>query len=352
MQSDPTFEASAESLRERLQSSLGDRYAIEGLLGAGGTGTVFTAHDRKHDRKVALKVLRPELAESLGTERFLREIRFAARLSHPHLVPVYDSGEADGLLYYVMPVMEGESLRALLDREGPLGVEDAVRIGREIADGLAHAHESGIVHRDVKPGNILLSGGHALLSDFGIARAFEVAQDTHTGNVVVGTPGYMSPEQISAGVSVDERSDIYSLACVLFEMLTGRPPSPAGRSRPSTWASCRRQSRRRVMSGPRSPGAETRWLQWERRAVDGEGADALCSTRVSIRTPSSRRIPALNPRPFSRGAPRTSLRRQSSAPTPPRRCPGPRGLSSDVGTRSLGSVAGGPKPSTTRPRRI
>jgi len=187
--------------------------------------TVFRALDVKHGRTVAVKVLHPELSEALGPERFLREVRITAKLSHPHILPLLDSGASDGLLYYVMPFVEGESLRDRLVREGQLPVGDALRIAREVADALGNAHSLGIVHRDVKPENILLQGGHALVADFGIARAFDGAdhQLTNTG-IAIGTPLYMSPEQAHGEVTVDGRSDIYSLASVLFEMLTGEPP--------------------------------------------------------------------------------------------------------------------------------
>ncbi|MCK5447358.1 MAG: serine/threonine protein kinase, partial [Gemmatimonadetes bacterium] len=212
-------------LLERLKAALGDRYAVESEIGHGGMATVFLAEDLRHDRRVAIKVLHPELAASLGTDRFLREIKIAAGLEHPHILPLHDSGEADGLLYYVMPYVEGESLRERLEREGQLPIEQALSIADEVADGLAYAHEHGVVHRDIKPGNILLSAGHARIADFGVARAVGVASEgehTATG-LAVGTPKYMSPEQASAG-EVDGRSDIYSLGCVLWEMLAGEPP--------------------------------------------------------------------------------------------------------------------------------
>ncbi len=187
--------------------------------------TVYLARDLKHDRLVALKILRRELAAAIGVARFLREIQIAARLSHPHIVPLHDSGALDGLPYYLMPYIEGESLRAKLQREGPLPVADAVRLAREVAGALAYAHSHDVVHRDIKPENILLQDGHALVTDFGIARAINAAGGpglTHTG-VTIGTPLYMSPEQI-AGDPVDGRSDVYSLGCVLYEMLAGSPP--------------------------------------------------------------------------------------------------------------------------------
>jgi serine/threonine-protein kinase len=216
----------APALADRLSAGLDGRYRITSPAGAGGMAVVFRAEDLKHGRPVAIKVLKPELASTLWSERFLREIQIASRLQHPHVLPLYDSGEAGGLLYYVMPFVSGESLRVRLSREGMLPVGDAVRLAREVADGLSHAHELGIVHRDVKPENILLSGGHALVCDFGIARALSLAAGTTPTEpgLAIGTPLYMSPEQSTGGEDLDPRSDIYSLGCLLFEMLAGEPP--------------------------------------------------------------------------------------------------------------------------------
>jgi serine/threonine-protein kinase len=212
---------------ERLTSALADRYVIERELGAGGMATVYLAHDVRHDRKVALKVLRPELAAILGGERFLAEIKTTANLQHPHILPLHDSGEADGLVYYVMPYVEGESLRDRLNREKQLPVEDAVRIAREVADALEYAHQQGIVHRDIKPENILLHGGHAMVADFGIALAASRSEGstrmTETG-MSLGTPHYMAPEQAMGEREITPKADIYALGCVLYEMLTGEPP--------------------------------------------------------------------------------------------------------------------------------
>jgi serine/threonine-protein kinase len=218
--------ASAAESAERLKAALADRYVIKGELGRGGMATVYLAEDLKHRRKVAVKVLNPDLSEALGAERFLREIEVAANLMHPHILPVFDSGEADGLLYSVMPLVQGGSLRDRLEQEGQLPIDEAVKITCEIADALAHAHEREVVHRDVKPANILLSGDHAVLADFGIAQAVAKADETRltkTG-VFVGTPAYMSPEQATGEQGLDGRSDQYALACVLYEMLAGGPP--------------------------------------------------------------------------------------------------------------------------------
>ncbi len=212
---------------ERLQAALGDRYRVERELGTGGMATVFLATDRKHERSVAIKLLRPELAAALGHERFLREIEIAAKLQHPHILPVYDSGEAGGLLYYVMPFVEGESLRDRLVRGGPLPASEAVRITREAVDALAYAHRQGIVHRDIKPANVLLSQGHAVIADFGIARAVSASAATSgltQAGMAVGTPSYMSPEQALGEANLDGRTDIYALGVMLYEMLRGNPP--------------------------------------------------------------------------------------------------------------------------------
>jgi len=209
-----------------LNAALADRYIIDRELGRGGMATVYLARDPKHERFLALKTLRPEVAVALGRERFLREIKLAASLQHPNILPVYDSGDAGGTLYYVMPFVEGESLRDRLDREPQLPLEDALQIAREVADALSYAHGRDVVHRDIKPENIMMSGGHAIVADFGIARAISAAGGeklTETG-LAIGTPAYMSPEQSSGMGQVDRRSDIYSLACVLYETLAGQPP--------------------------------------------------------------------------------------------------------------------------------
>ena len=213
-------------LSDRLSRALTGRYAIQRELGVGGMGTVFLAEDLKHHRQVAIKVLHADLSAALGAERFLREIELAARLHHSHVLPLYDSGAADGLLYYVMPFAEGGSLRQRLARDKQLSVPDALCLAREVADALDHVHLHGVVHRDIKPENILIQGGHAMVADFGIARALEAAGGerlTATG-LAIGTPAYMSPEQASGGGDLDARSDLYSLGCLLYEMLAGQPP--------------------------------------------------------------------------------------------------------------------------------
>ena len=229
-----TFRATPSSPRDltagdtlaRIQRDLSECYVIERELGRGGMATVYLAHDVKHDRRVAVKVLLPDLAVALGPERFRREIQIVSRLSHPHILPVYDSGETNGSLYYVMPFIEGQSLRELLNREQQLSVDDAVRITCQVASALDYAHRQGLVHRDIKPENILLEDGQAIVADFGIARAIAASNEerlTQTG-VTLGTPTYMSPEQAVAERNIDGRSDQYSLACVLYEMLAGTPP--------------------------------------------------------------------------------------------------------------------------------
>ena len=216
----------SDQVLAQLQAALGASYTIVRELGAGGMATVYLARDRKHDRDVAVKVLKPELAAVLGAERFVVEIRTTAALQHPHILPLFDSGEAGGFLYYVMPFIEGETLRAKLDRETQFGVEEAVRITREVADALDYAHRHGVIHRDIKPENILLHDGRPMVADFGIALAVSAAAGgrmTETG-LSLGTPHYMSPEQATAEKEITARADIYSLGSMLYEMLTGNPP--------------------------------------------------------------------------------------------------------------------------------
>ncbi len=211
---------------DRLKAALTDRYTIERELGRGGMATVYLAEDLKHKRNVAVKVLHSELAAVLGAERFLKEIEITARLDHPHILPLLDSGASDGFLYYVMPFVKGETLRDRLNREKQLPIDDAIQITREVADALDYAHHHDVLHRDIKPENVLLSNHHARVADFGIARAISaVGGDrlTATG-IAVGTAEYMSPEQAAGERDLDGRSDVYALGCVLYEMLGGQPP--------------------------------------------------------------------------------------------------------------------------------
>jgi len=217
------------SIPDPLVQALSDRYEVERELGAGGMGTVYLARDLRHDRKVALKVFRPEVGAAVGAERFLREIRLVASLAHPHILPLHDSGDAEGHLYYVTPYIEGETLRDRIRREGPLPIPDTARILHDVADALSAAHARGIVHRDLKPGNVLLSGRHALLADFGVAKALdaasdEVGEELTAFGMTVGTPHYMAPEQATGEPDIDHRADVYALGILGYEMLTGKPP--------------------------------------------------------------------------------------------------------------------------------
>src|SRR5580765_371381 len=216
---------SSAELIPKLRAALADRYRIERELGAGGMATVYLAHDARHDRLVALKVLRQELAAVIGADRFLAEIRTTAHLQHPHILPLFDSGVAEGFLFYVMPVVEGESLRDRLEREKQLPIGDAVRIATEVAGARDYAHRHGIIHRDIKPENILLHDGRALVADFGIALAATTAgtRMTETG-MSLGTPHYMSPEQAMGDRELTPRSDVYALGAMTYEMLLGEPP--------------------------------------------------------------------------------------------------------------------------------
>ena len=219
-------------LTNSVRVALSERYSVERELGRGGMATVFLARDIRHDRTVAVKVLQRDVVAPQGAERFLHEIRIAARLTHPHVLPVHDSGEANGLLYYVMPFIDGETLRARLIREGRLPLPDAVRLLRELADALAYAHAHGVVHRDLKPENVLLSGGHAIVADFGIAKALHAA--THgdgaasrgltSAGVALGTPAYMAPEQAVGDTRTDHRADLYALGVLGYELLAGAHP--------------------------------------------------------------------------------------------------------------------------------
>src|SRR6266542_4458218 len=211
---------------DALRESLAPRYDVEREIGAGGMARVYLAVEQHPHRRVAIKVLDPQVSTRLLRERFVREVDLSSKLSHPHIVPIFSAGEAGGLFYYVMPYVEGESLRHRLLRERRLPLDDALHVTRDVADALAFAHRQGIIHRDIKPENILLSGNHAIVADFGIARAISAAGSltlTQTGQSI-GSPGYMSPEQAMGSMELDARTDVYSLGCVLFEMLAGEPP--------------------------------------------------------------------------------------------------------------------------------
>lgn len=216
----------AAELPEQVAEALSGRYLLERELGQGGMATVFLARGIEDRRPVAVKVMRPKVANALGSERFLREIEIARAMAHPLIVPLYESGDAGGVLYYIMPYVEGESLYELLQRERLLALGEALRVTHDVAEALGYAHASGVLHRDVKPENILLAGGRALVADFGLARAIGAADYrklTQTG-VIVGTAHYMSPEQLREERDLDQRVDVYSLGCILYEMLTGGPP--------------------------------------------------------------------------------------------------------------------------------
>src|SRR2546428_6580001 len=216
---------------QRVAEALAGRYRVERELGAGGMATVYLAFDVKHHRKVAVKVLRPELAAALGGDRFTREIETAAQFQHPHVLPLLDSGEASSFLYYVMPYVEGEPLRDRLARHGELPIHDAGKILVEIVDALAYAHAHGVAHRDIKPDNVLLSGRHALVMDFGVAKALSEApgrQRLTTAGIALGTPAYMAPEQAAADPHLDHRVDVYAVGALGYELIAGRPPFTAG----------------------------------------------------------------------------------------------------------------------------
>jgi tetratricopeptide (TPR) repeat protein len=284
-------------LRSRLENALRGRYTVGREVGRGGMAIVYLAHDLRLERDVALKVLRPELAVTLGPDRFLQEIRLAAGLAHPHILPLHDSGEADGCLYYVMPFCTGESLRDRLEREQTLPMAEALRFAREVADALDYAHRAGVVHRDIKPENILLQDGHAVVADFGIARAISAAGAPRltTVGMAVGTREYMSPEQAAGSMPVDGRSDIYSLGCMLFEMLTGNPPEigtpPEGTAPGRAWPPDR--AAELIAVRPKVPAAVAsvvaRMLArdlGERFQTAGELADALAAP-TGVWTPRS-----------------------------------------------------------------
>jgi eukaryotic-like serine/threonine-protein kinase len=301
------------STMERLSAALADRYRIERELGQGGMATVYLAHDLRHGRTVAVKVVRDELAAGMGGDRFLREIRLAASLHHPNILPLYDSGEADGQLYYVMPVAGGESLRERLQVHGTLPVPLAVRLAAEVAAALDYAHRHGVIHRDIKPENILLHEDHALVTDFGIGKALSTARETTVLTqlgVAIGSPAYMSPEQAAGQTDLDGRSDLYSLGCVLYEMLTGAPPF-TGPSVPAVIA-------QRFMGPPPDVAttrsdvpaavcAAARRLMaldpTERFATGERAAHALAAAQASHTTPSAAAAPSIAVLPFTNLSP-------------------------------------------------
>jgi eukaryotic-like serine/threonine-protein kinase len=283
---------------DRLAAALADRYRLERELGQGGMATVHLAEDLKHHRKVALKVLKPELAATMGADRFDREIEVAARLVHPHILGLIDSGDLDGFFYYVMPYVEGETLRERLARSGEMPVHEAVRLLGEIADALAVAHKAGVVHRDIKPENILLSGRHAMVMDFGVAKAVTEAsgrQQLTTAGVALGTPAYMAPEQATADPHLDGRVDIYALGILAYEMLTGYPPFH-GLNPQQTLAAHVTQAP--VVVGQRRPGLSPalesvvmRCLA-KRPADRFQSADELVAVLEPLATPSGGMTPA------------------------------------------------------------
>ncbi len=292
-----------DTLQKRVERDLDGRYALKRELGQGGMAVVFLADDLRHDRKVALKVLRPEISAEIGAERFAREIKMAAGLTHPHILPLYDSGEAGGLLFYVMPNMEGRSLRERLDKERQLGLDEVLRLTGEIASALDYAHRNQVVHRDIKPENILLHEGAAMVADFGIGKALsEGGSITQTG-MLVGTPTYMSPEQSSGESHIDGRSDLYSLACVVYEMLSGEPPF--------TGASAQAIIAKRLMS----PVPRLSTLRAVPESIEAAVTRALARTPADRFTTVAEFSDALRTSTRERGTP------SRSTPTPPRGAP-------------------------------
>jgi len=297
----------------RLTAALADRYRVERELGQGGMATVYLAEDLKHHRKVALKVLRPELAATLGPDRFFREIEVAAGLQHPHILPLHDSGEAAGFLYYVMPFVDGEILHGRLTRHGELPIHEAVRLLAEVADALAYAHRQGVVHRDIKPDNVLLSGRHALVTDFGVAKAVSEAtgrQQLTTAGVALGTPTYMAPEQAAADPHLDHRVDIYAVGVMAYELLAGRPPF-TGRSSQEVLAAHLTQPPEMVSSlrpaVPEALAAIVMKCLAKRPADRWQSAEELASQLELQLTPSGGVTPAQT-RPMAAVASRPSRR--------------------------------------------
>ncbi|HEX3233477.1 MAG TPA: serine/threonine-protein kinase, partial [Gemmatimonadales bacterium] len=299
-------------LPDGLRAALAERYTIERELGAGGMATVYLAHDLRHDRKVALKLLREELSASLGKERFLREIKVAAALQHPHILPLYDSGAVDNLLFYVMPYVDGLSLRDKLTKEGELPIGEAVRILRDIADALTEAHRHGVVHRDLKPENVMLRGRHALVMDFGVAKALSDAtgrQSLTTVGVALGTPTYMAPEQAVADPHVDHRADLYAFGVVAYELLAARPPftgsSPQQVLAAHVTAVAEPIANHRAMP-PALAALVMRCLE-KRPADRWQSAEELIPQLEALLTPSGGITPTAT-RPVAAAAPRSSRR--------------------------------------------
>ncbi len=308
-------ESKRPDLATRIAAALADRYRIERELGQGGMATVYLAEDLKHRRRVAVKVLRPELAESIGGARFLREIEIAAQLTHPHILPLHDSGEAGGFLYYVMPYVDGEPLRAKLSREGALPPADAARYLREVADALAYAHAHGVVHRDIKPENVMISGRHAMVMDFGIAKAVSEAADSPEGlttvGMTLGTPAYMSPEQAVADPSIDHRADIYALGVMGYEMVAGRTPFDA-RSPQQVLAAHVTQAPEPLLA--RAPGCPPALASLVMRCLEKRAADRpqsaadLVAPLEATTTPSGELTPT-GAQPVVSGATAAAIRR-------------------------------------------
>ncbi len=285
-------------LIDRLRAALADRYSIEQEIGVGGMATVYVAEDVRHHRKVAVKVLRSELAATLGPDRFLREIEIAAQLQHPHVLPLYDSGEAAGFLFYVIPFVEGESLRQKIDREVELPVAEAARILRDVVDAIAYAHEQGVVHRDIKPDNVMVSGRHAMVTDFGVAKAVSEAtgrQSLTTAGVALGTPSYMAPEQAAADPHIDHRADIYAVGAMAYELLTGAPPFTGLTQQAVLSAHVTEQPRPITDHRPAVPQqlAEVIMRCLEKKPADRyQSAEALLPALEGLATPSGGMTPA------------------------------------------------------------
>jgi len=308
-------ESRRPDLASRVAVALADRYRIERELGQGGMATVYLAEDLKHRRRVAVKVLRPELAESIGGARFLREIEIAAQLTHPHILPLHDSGEAGGFLYYVMPYVDGEPLRAKLARDGALPPADAARYLREVADALAYAHSRGVVHRDIKPENVMISGRHAMVMDFGIAKAVSEAADSPEGlttvGMTLGTPAYMAPEQAVADPSIDHRADIYALGVMGYEMVAGRTPFDA-RSPQQVLAAHVTQAPEPLLT--RAPGCPPALASLvmrclEKRAGDRPQSAADLVAPLEVTTTPSGEVAPTGAQPVISGATAAAIRR-------------------------------------------